>query len=196
MSVIATLREAARRVFMIKSHDAPEVEWATPRLLVSEDVCSETRRGLRSHSPPDDEHEGVVYWAGWSLPDESAKIALASVVPEATTNPGSYDVSSVANAAVINAIHDHDLELVATVHSHPDERTSHSDLDSEAAQLPHDGYFSIVVPNYAEDGVRPYTGCGVHVYRDGEFVELDASAVEDRVETLPSAPSYIDTRER
>lgn len=52
---------------------------------------------------------------------------------------------------------------------------------------------SDVVPSYAEDGVRPYTDCGVHVYRDGVFVELDAPAVEDRVETLPSAPPYIDT---
>lgn len=196
MSVITTLHTAIRRIFSAHPPDRPEEEWMTPRLLVTADVCSKTRRGLRSHSPPHEDHEGVVYWAGRSIPDESTKVALSVVVPEATTTPGSYDVSSVANAAVINAIHEHDLELIATVHSHPSERTSHSDLDSEAAQLPHDGYFSIVVPNYAEDGVRPYTECGVHVYRDGTFVELDASAIEDRVETLPSSPSYVDTREQ
>lgn len=196
MSVITTLRAATRRLFNAQSPDKREQEWRVPRLLVSEDVCIKTRQGLRSHSPPHEDHEGVVYWAGWSPADESVKVALSVVVPEAITTPGSYDVSSVANATVIDAIHEHDLELVATVHSHPGEHTSHSDLDSEAAQLPHDGYFSIVVPNYAEGGIRPYTDCGVHVYRDGTFVELDASAIKDRVETLPSAPSYVDTRER
>ena len=196
MNLITSLWTAARRVFTTQSADAPEDKWTPPRLLITEDVCEETRRGLRSHSPFREDHEGVVYWAGRSLPDESAKAALSVVVPEATTTPGSYDVSAVANAAVIDAIHDHDLELVATVHSHPGERTSHSDLDSEAAQLPHEGYYSIVVPSYAEDGVRPYTDCGVHVYHDGDFVELDAAVVDERVETLPSAPTYIDTRDR
>lgn len=195
MSVIDSLRRASRRIVSTPSGDTSEKEWEPPRLLISEEVCSETCRGLRSHSPPHEEHEGIVYWAGWSFPNESAKAALSVVVPDATTTPGSYDVSPVANAAVINAIHDQDLELVATVHSHPGERTSHSELDSEAAQLPHEGYFSIIVPNYAEDGIRPYIDCGIHVYRDGEFVQLDASTAEDRVETLPSAPSYIDTRQ-
>lgn len=196
MNVIPSLRTAVRRFFTAQNADPSEDGWIPPRLLITEDVCRETRRGLRSHSPPHEDHEGVVYWAGQSLPDESMKAALTVVVPEATTTTGSYDVSPVANAAVIDAIHDHDLELVATVHSHPGERTSHSDLDSEAAQLPHEGYFSIVVPNYAADGVRPYTSCGVHVYHDGDFVELDASAIEERVETLPAAPSYIDTRDQ
>ncbi|WP_435068473.1 Mov34/MPN/PAD-1 family protein [Haloplanus sp. C73] len=196
MSFIASIRMAARRILTPQSDDAPEEDWKPPGLLVTEEVCRETRRGLRSHSPSHEDHEGVVYWAGQSLPDESTRVALTVIVPEATTSPGSYDISPVANAAVIDAIHDHDLELVATVHSHPGERTSHSELDSEAAQLPHEGYFSIVVPNYAVDGVRPYTDCGVHVYHDGDFVELEASAVEKRVETLPSAPSFIDSRDR
>lgn len=196
MSLIASIRKTARRIFTPQSGGASENDWKPPGLLVTEEVCRETRRGLRSHSPPREDHEGVVYWAGKSLPDESARAALTVVVPEATTTPGSYDISPVANAAVIDAIHDHDLELVATVHSHPGERTSHSDLDSEAAQLPHEGYFSVVVPHYAADGVRPYTDCGVHVYHDGDFVELDDSMVEQQVETLPSAPPYINIKER
>lgn len=196
MNLITSLRTAVRRIFRAKNADPREDGWSPPRLLVTEEVCRETQQGLRSHSPPHEDHEGVVYWAGKSLPDESTKAALTVVVPEATTTTGSYDVSPVANAAVIDAVHDHDLELVATVHSHPGERTSHSDLDSEAAQLPHEGYFSVVVPNYAAGGVRPYTNCGVHVYHDGDFVELDAWVIEERVETLPSAPSYIDTRDQ
>jgi len=196
MSFIASIRMAARRILTPQSDDAPEEDWEPPGLLVTEEVC----RGdaARSSQPLSltRRPRGVVYWAGQSLPDESTRVALTVIVPEATTSPGSYDISPVANAAVIDAIHDHDLELVATVHSHPGERTSHSELDSEAAQLPHEGYFSIVVPNYAVDGVRPYTDCGVHVYHDGDFVELEASAVEKRVETLPSAPSFIDSRDR
>lgn len=196
MNLISAIRVATRRILTPQNDDTPEEDWEPPGLLVTEEVCRETRRGLRSHSPPPEDHEGVVYWAGRSLPDESARAALTVVVPEATTTPGSYDISPVANAAVIDTIHDYGLELVATVHSHPGERTSHSELDSEAAQLPHEGYFSIVVPDYAADGIRPYTDCGVHMYHDGDFVELDDSIVEQRVETLLSAPSYINTRDQ
>lgn len=165
-----------------------------PPLLVPDEVCAETARGLRSHSPPHDDHEGVVYWAGVTDDERGVKLALAVIVPEADTTPGSYDITPVANAAVVEAVHAHDLELIATVHSHPGEMTSHSRRDSEEAQLPHDGYYSVVVPNYAHDGVRPFTNCGVHVYRDGEFHELGQDSIESRIRATPSPPTYIDTR--
>ena len=163
-------------------------------LLVPEKVCEETVRGLQSHSPPRRDHEGVAYWAGITDEALDAKVVRAVIVPEATTSPGSYDVSPVANAAVVEAVHEHDLELLATVHSHPGSRTSHSDRDDEESQLPHEGYYSVVVPNYASEGVRPFTECGVHVYRDGQFKELDAAAIESTVRSIPSPPTYIDTR--
>lgn len=175
----------------------PEESLSPPTsLLVTEEVCTETARGLRSHSPPHENHEGVVYWAGKTDDELGAKLALSVIVPEADTTPGSYDISPVANAAVVEAVHDHDVELVATVHSHPGEMTSHSKRDSEAAQLPHDGYYSVVVPNYAHGGVRPFTDCGIHVYLDGEFHELDSDSVQARVRAIPSPPTYIDTRNR
>jgi len=163
-------------------------------LLVPEEVCEETVRGLQSHSPPSTDHEGVAYWAGITDEALDAKVALAVIVPEATTSPGSYDVSPVANAAVVEAVHEHDLELIATVHSHPGSMTSHSDRDDEEAQLPHEGYYSVVVPNYAYGGVRPFTDCGVHVYRDGQFKELDTETIESTIRSIPSPPTYIDTR--
>lgn len=173
---------------------AEEAHLSPPQLLVPEEVCTETARGLRSHSPPHEHHEGVVYWAGVTDEESGAKFVLSVIVPEAATTPGSYDIEPVANAAVIEAVHEHDLELIATVHSHPGEMTSHSERDSEEAQLPHDGYYSVVVPNYARDGVRPFTDCGVHVYRDGEFHELTPGAVESHVRATPSPPTYVDTR--
>lgn len=195
MTLMNVLRSTASRFFGSEDTSTDEAAYQPPHLLVSEEVCEETRRGLRSHSPSFESHEGVIFWAGASLPSQSTKVVRSVIVPEATTSPGSYAVSAEANAAVVNAVHDHDIELLATVHSHPGEMTSHSKLDSEKAQLPHEGYFSVVVPNYAEDGVRPFTECGVHVYHDGQFMELDGTTVEDRVTTLSSAPTYIDTRE-
>jgi proteasome lid subunit RPN8/RPN11 len=177
------------------SHTIEEPRSSPPPLLVTEQVCTETARGLQSHSPPHESHEGVVYWAG--VTDKlGAKLVLSVIVPEADTTPGSYDISPVANAAVVEAVHGHNAELVATVHSHPGEMTSHSERDSKAAQLPHDGYYSVVVPNYARDGVRPFTDCGVHLYRDGEFHELDSDTVQERVRAIPSPPTYIDTRDQ
>lgn len=196
MSGTTIVRKAIQRIVAIRGAGNSEGRWVPPRLIISEDVCRETRYGLRSHSPPHKDHEGVVYWAGWASTDDSLKVVLSVIVPDATTTPGSYDVSPVANAAVISAVHELDIELIATVHTHPGTLTSHSKLDSEAAQLPHEGYYSIVVPNYAEDGVRPFTDCGVHVYRDGDFIELTGSEVGDALKTIPSTPTYIDTRDQ
>lgn len=179
-----------------EGHPPEEPQSPSPSLLVTEEVCVETARGLRSHSPPHEDHEGVVYWAGVTDDELGAKLALSVIVPEADTTPGSYDISPVANASVVEAVHDHDVELVATVHSHPGEMTSHSERDSKAAQLPHEGYYSVVVPNYARDGVRPFTDCGVHVYRDGGFHELDSDTVQERVRAIPSPPTYVDTRDQ
>lgn len=177
---------------------APEAEeeFSPPRLVVPDEVCRETVRGIQSHSPPGTDHEGVVYWAGVTDEMLGAKLALSVIVPEAVTTPGSYDVSPVANGNVIEAIHDHDIELIATVHSHPGRWTSHSDRDDKESQLPHEGYYSVVVPNYGHNGVQPFTDCGVHVYNDGEFAELADDTIESHVRALPSPPTYLDTRSR
>jgi hypothetical protein len=167
---------------------------APSTLIVPEEVCEETVRGLQSHSSPGNDHEGITYWAGITHEALNAKIILAVIVPGATTSPGSYDVSLVANAAVVEAIHEHDLELIATVHSYPGSMTSHSGRDDEEAQLPHEGYYSVVVPNYAYGGVRPFTDCGVHIYQHSQFKELDAETIESTICSIPSPPTHIDTR--
>jgi len=179
---------------VLSREDETDKRIRLPTLIVPAKVCEETARGLQSHSPPDNDHEGVVYWAGVADDTLEAKFVLTVIMPEATTTPGSYDVSSVANATVVEAVHDHNLELIGTVHSHPGEKTSHSERDDEEAQLPHEGYYSVIVPNYAHDGIRPFTNCGVHVYRDDEFEKLDAETIESNIRSVPSPPSYIDTR--
>lgn len=196
MRPLRTLRAKIHRLVTDQDQELSEEVRGPPVLFVTEEVCRDTRQGIRSHSPPHEDHEGVVYWAGVSDPDDVAKVALSVIVPEASTTPGSYHVSPVANAEVIEALHDYDIELLAVVHSHPGEKTAHSKRDSEKAQLPFHGYYSIVVPYYAEDGIRPFAYCGVHVYRDGQFEELDGDTVKRRLRVLPSKPSYLDTRNK
>jgi proteasome lid subunit RPN8/RPN11 len=195
MRPLQTLRSKIHHLVTNQEQDLSEEVRDPPVLFVTEEVCRDTRQGIRSHSPPNEDHEGVVYWAGVSDLDEVAKVALSVLVPDASTTPGSYHVSPVANAEVIEVLHEYDVELLAVVHSHPGEKTTHSKRDNKKAQLPFQGYYSIVVPDYAEDGIRPFTNCGVHVYRDGQFDELDRNTVKRKLRVVPSKPSYLDTRD-
>lgn len=154
-------------------------------IFVADEVVFLTRRLLLSYSKPHQFNEGIVYWAG----KRSAKevfIATAST-PRAKTTPGSFHVSAVENARVIAAVNDVELELVAQVHSHPfRSHTEHSPGDDKMAFMPYEGFISIVVNDYAVDGLLPLTDCGVHVFRGGRFVRLSARQVQESFRILPA----------
>jgi hypothetical protein len=62
----------------------------------------------------------------------------------------------------------------------------HSDGDDEGALVRFEGYWSLVVPLFARDGVLPIERCGVHVFRDGAFRRLSIEAIGTRVKVIPS----------
>ena len=166
-----------------------------PTVLVPETVCEATCKGLRSHSPAHEDHEGVVYWAGTELGEPTPKWLLVTscIVPEAATGPGHFEVSALANMRVTEAVHEHDIGVLATVHSHPGTSTIHSGTDEDEAFFPYDGSYSIVVPEYAHGGMRPLTSCGIYRYETDQFRRLDTVEIAEDF-TVLSAPPYIDTR--
>ena len=165
-----------------------------PTVVVPKAVCEATCDGLRSHSPTYEDHEGVVYWAGTEFGESSTLMLVTTcIVPEASTGPGHFEVSALANMRVTETVHEHDIGVLATVHSHPGSSTVHSGTDENEAFFPYDGSYSIVVPEYAHKGMLPLTSCGIYRYEMDQFRRLDTPEITESF-TVHSAPNFIDTR--
>jgi hypothetical protein len=165
-----------------------------PKLIIPEDICEHTIRGLRSHSPGTEDHEGVVYWAGHTLNAVNAQIVTTCLVPDAETSPGSFHIPPAADAKVVHQIHENSISGIGLVHSHPSAWTSHSPGDDQGAGLVFDGFYSVIVPSYGADGMLPIERCGIHRYENNQFHELDDSSISEQFEIVQSPPQFIDTR--
>jgi proteasome lid subunit RPN8/RPN11 len=149
-----------------------------PTIWICNAVILNTVEVLRRRGPDLREHEGVAYWAGKRIGPDS--IVTTCVAPATATTHGSFHTTSEANARVIMYLAKVDLELVAQVHSHPGVFVNHSPGDDERALMPYVGFYSIVVPNYAEQGMCPLARCGVHIFDKNGFRRLASFEVESR----------------
>jgi hypothetical protein len=155
------------------------------RLLIPASLIGEIERLLRSYRSDEESHEGIVYLAGREQGGES--IVLCVLSPSAVTSPGSFKTNSDANASVIRALAKLSLTLVGQVHSHPGSWVGHSHGDDIGAMVRFSGYWSLVVPWFARNGMLPLTSCGIHLYQDGRFHQLSDSAVFRRVYLIPAS---------
>ena len=160
-----------RRLGAVAGHREPAIWICNAAILNTVEV-------LRRRGSDLQEHEGVAYWAGKRLGADC--LVTTCVAPAAATTHGSFHTTSEANARVIMYLAKVGLELVAQVHSHPGSFVDHSPGDDERALMPYVGYFSIVVPNYAENGMCPLTRCGVHIFDRNGFRRLTPFEVESR----------------
>jgi proteasome lid subunit RPN8/RPN11 len=80
---------------------------------------------------------------------------------------------------VIGYVADSNLQLLAQVHSHPGYFVGHSGGDIEGALMPYEGFISIVVPNYAAEGLLPFVKLGVHRFECGAFSQLSDEEIND-----------------
>lgn len=156
----------------VRSARVEPVFWMTAGLL---DL---TVNVLRQSGKPHQSHEGVAYWAGKRSGQEC--FITTCIAPAARTTYGSFRTSSLSNAKVVMYLATAGLELIGQVHSHPGSLVDHSDGDEEDALMPYEGFLSIVVPNYARDGMRPLTICGVHIFTSSTFRRLDNPEIENR----------------
>jgi hypothetical protein len=155
-----------------------------PSLWIPEGVLIETERLLRSYGGEED-HEGIVYWGGIESPRGSC--AVTAVSPTASTTWGSFRTELQANVDLIDALAQLELTLVAQVHSHPGRWVDHSDGDDTGAIVRFAGFWSLVVPEFAKNGMRPLSGVGVHLFADGAFRRLKPDALAMRVRIIPGA---------
>jgi hypothetical protein len=155
-----------------------------PSLYIPEAVIVEIERLLPTHGAGE-AHEGVIYLGGAEVNDGA--VALVALSPVAATTWGSFRTDVDANSAVVRALADLGASLVGQVHSHPSTWVDHSDGDDAGALVRFDGYWSLVVPSFARDGLRPIERCGIHLYQSGSFKRLTTRASRARVRVLPAS---------
>lgn len=161
-----------------------------PMLLLTEPVVDAIDHLLRSYGGEDD-HEGVVYLGG--VEAELGAVALVAISPVAATTRGSFRTDLDANTDVVGTLAELGLVLVGQVHSHPGDWVDHSDGDDEGALVRFEGYWSLVVPTFAREGMRPLARCGVHLYTSKEFRRLSTNAVRSRVSIIPTSVDLRNT---
>ncbi|MGI5826470.1 MAG: hypothetical protein ACOX50_03590 [Patescibacteria group bacterium] len=143
-----------------------------PQIIASPEILEETKKKLLSFSKEDEFFEGVVYWVGKETPQ--GLLVTEVVVPKATVTPVSFRVTSFENARIITELVKKGLQLIAQVHSHPNRLgVEHNLFEEEMGFMPYDGLFSIVVANYAKDGLLPLVeNTGIYIYSKNDFLRL------------------------
>jgi len=146
-----------------------------PMVWISRSILDQTTEILRRSGSQTQSHEGVVYWAGRRSGNEY--LITTCIAPEAQTTRGSFRTTSATNARVVMYLAKSNLELLGQVHSHPGTFIDHSEGDDEDALMPYEGFYSVIVPNYASQGMHPLTRCGVHIFENNRFRRMTNNEV-------------------
>lgn len=139
-------------------------------------VLRETQRFIEAHGA--EETEAYVFWAG-AVADGEAYVTTC-VYPTANARHGGVKVPLRKMTEINLELRDRDQLVLAQVHSHPGV-ARHSPVDEEKAVSFHEGFVSIIVPDFGETPVYDLRDCGVYVYNaDDGWRLLDKGEIEDR----------------
>jgi proteasome lid subunit RPN8/RPN11 len=152
------------------------------QLLVTQDVSEAIRMRLPK-TVAGEYHENVLYLGGRRAGLRA--VALTVLQPYATTTPGSFRTGAAAHQNAFRLLRRHNLELIGQVHCHPGVSVEHSDGDDENAIIRHDGFWSLVVPDYGQAGMS-LAKTGFHCYSEGAFRLLSSDAAARRVIFVPA----------
>lgn len=145
------------------------------RYHVPEAVIEETQRFLRSHGA--NGHEAYMLWTGGFSQQEA--YVTTCIEPDVPTRPGGVKIPTRKMTQINRVLLERDQLLVAQVHSHPG-GAFHSHVDERKAVTFHEGFVSIVVPDYASISVADLEACGVYRYHIGEgWRRLSAGQIAD-----------------
>lgn len=154
---------------------------AVGRLLLADQVVAPTRAALQASSGQHRNHEGLVFWLGRTVGDDTLVVAVA--VPPTEHRPDGVFVDEVAVAATTRAARAAGLGLVGQVHSHLGHDTRHSDGDDQLILMPFDGMFSLVVADYGHGSLLPEQGAGLHQRQNSRWVQISS----DCLRVIPAA---------
>lgn len=139
-------------------------------------VLHETQRYIEEHGQQGS--EAYVFWAGTAV-DTEAYITTC-VYPTANARHGGVKVPLDKMTEINLALRDRDQVILAQAHSHPGEAL-HSPVDEERAVSFHDGFASIIVPDFGDTPIYDLRDCGVYIYTaNNDWRLLDDPEIEDR----------------
>jgi proteasome lid subunit RPN8/RPN11 len=145
-------------------------------------VLNETQRYIEEHGERG--HEAYVLWAG-SIADNEAYVTTC-IYPNTDTRHGGVDVPRSKMREILKELHDRDQIVIAQAHSHPGV-ARHSQLDEEKPVSFHEGFASIVVPDFGETPIYDLRDCGVYIYTQQEqWRLLDDDEIEETFAIEPT----------
>lgn len=154
------------------------------RFAVVEAVVDALERVLPTYRGPDGTHEGMALLCG--VERDGLAIFTTAVFPDADHRTGYVQASDRAFAAASQAAQAHGLGVLAQVHTHPSGWTYHSEGDDDMVRPRYEGMLSIVVPHYAQHGLRPLHSLGVHQLQGGRWVLIDPTSIKERILVIPA----------
>jgi proteasome lid subunit RPN8/RPN11 len=143
---------------------------ARGHLIVPEAVKLATETALRGFMGSDGRHEGIVFWAGRQV--DADQIVVTVMVPRAIHGRGFVHVSADQVGEVAFESRSRHLVVLGQVHSHPGDDTRHSDADDVLVLMAREAMFSVVAARYADRGISPAEGAGIHQFQDGKWVQI------------------------
>ena len=155
------------------------------RLIVPEAIAAQTKAVLQHFSGPDGRHEGLVFWLGRRIGNDSLVISLA--VPNCEHGPARVMTSEKVIGKIMKESRKLGLAIAAQVHSHPGNDTRHSEGDDKLVLMPFDGMFSLVISNYGMGGMTQEAGAGLHQFQNGQWVQISRESTD----ALIVAPTNI-----
>jgi proteasome lid subunit RPN8/RPN11 len=139
-------------------------------------VLHETQKYIEEHGERG--HEAYVLWAG-AIADNEAYVT-SCIYPKTETRHGGVDVPRSKMREIIQELHERDQIVIAQAHSHPGV-ARHSDLDEKKPVSFHEGFASVVVPDFGETPIYDLRDCGVYIYTEQEkWRLLDDEEVEEK----------------
>lgn len=131
------------------------------------------------------EHEGIVLWLGHRGRDLSpVKLAYE---PIHTADIDYFHIPPEGMRALMKQLGDHDVSVLAQVHTHPG-AAFHSEADDKWAIVRHKGALSLVLPNFARN-IRPVNflphAAVFSLTAANEWVEVPPRFVGDWLEVTP-----------
>ena len=136
--------------------------------------------------------EGLLFWGG--VPSGESVQVTGLYLPGHSLQGERVRLTPDESRWLLRRLRARDEKLVAQVHSHrywPE----HSLGDDQLAPVRHDGFLSIVIPNYGS-GVTGLEQCGTYEAVDGRFVGLDRLMVRARFCLSPTAERPTPRNER
>lgn len=155
-------------------------------LFIPADLWRAAAKSL--HDRPHD-RERVVFLDGPRPHPVGPAVATTAVFPETATAWGNYRIDADAMSRAGKHLRSLGLLRLAQMHSHPSAWTGHSDYDDAYSFSRRDGAVSIVVPHYGACAPGLHD-CGVHVCRDGRWVELAIGEIDTHVCVIPSTLDF------